>query len=511
MDTSPKTSSSTPTWVKITLALAIAGLILLYGTAIYSFGKNAWLSITFPNNMDYGEGPILNQAVMLSRFQNVYPTDLDSSPYIVTNYPPMLLVVQVPFIWIFGTQFWYGRLISTLAVIAGAASIGIIIYTLTKNRLAAIVAGLTLLSVPYIIDWAPTNRVDSLALGFSLIGLMLIVRAPNDRRQRILAAVFFVMAAYTKQLYAFCAPFAAFVFLLHQKPRRKAFELFFWVAGLGAAIFALLTLVTGGGFYKHLILANNNAYYWQTTQYYLTEIWKNFGFFVIAAGLFLLTMIFKRTRHPAWWLVAPYVAAAGVISLAIGKDGSYINYLFEFSAAVALIAGMWLVMLPHIFPKAAWVKILVVLALVYPVWQMTELTDEKYMVRVESRTNEEFEVRQLFNRVKEMEGTVLLDEYMGFLPLLDRPIYFQPFERKMMADDGIWDETQFVNEIKEKKFSAIIVYYPEWAFAERGRWTQAQAAAIRENYVEGQTIAHGTIFIPREDWMDFDIHFDDEE
>ncbi|NSW50962.1 MAG: glycosyltransferase family 39 protein [Anaerolineae bacterium] len=490
-------------WIAAALVLAV----LLKGA--FFFARHAWLSITFPNTMDYGEGPIVNQAVRLARFQNIYPNDFDEPPYTVTNYPPVFVAAQVPFVWIFGTQFWYGRLISTLAILLAAVSAGLIIHTLTGDKLASVITALTLAGIPYVVEWGATNRVDSLGLGLSLAGLMVIVRHPEQRSRRILGAVLMVLAAYTKQMYAFCAPFAAFIWLLREPPRRKAWELFGWVAGLGLGVFALLTLVTRGGFFSQVITANNNAYYWDTTRFYIDEVKRAFWFYLAIGGVLLLSIFFKPTRHKAWWLAAPYVAGALVVSLAIGKDGSYINYLFELSAAFALLAGLWVWAAGEFFPRQKWLPALFLLVLVVPITRANQLTEERYLARVRDRVSQEFNIQRLYSKVQEYNGIILFDEYMGFLPLMDREIYFQPFERKMLADDGTWDESGFVQEIREQKFDAIIIYYPQWALAERGRWTQAQAEAIREFYVEGPTYAGGTIFIPREEWMHFEIEYDD--
>jgi 4-amino-4-deoxy-L-arabinose transferase-like glycosyltransferase len=494
---------------KILIWIAALVVLAVLMRGVYYFANNAWLSITFPNTMDYGEGPIVNQVVRLSRFQNIYPNDFDQPPYTVTNYPPVFVTAQVPFVWIFGTAFWYGRLISTLSILLAAVSAGLIIHTLTGNKLASVITALTLVSIPYIVEWGATNRVDSLGLGLSLAGLMVIIRHPEQRGKRILGAVLMVLAAYTKQMYAFCAPFAAFVWLLCEPPRKKAWELFGWVAGLGLGLFGLLTLVTRGGFFNQVITANNNAYYWDTTGFYIDEVIGVFWFYLLIGGVLLFSIFYKSTRHKVWWVAAPYFVGAIVVSLAIGKDGSYINYLFELSAAFALLAGLWVWAAGHYFPRQKWLPALFLLFLILPINRANQLTEERYLSRVRDRVSQEFDIQRLFNKVQAYDGIILVDEYMGFLPLMHREIYFQPFERKMLSDDGTWDESQFVQEIRDQKFDVIIIYYPQWALTERGRWTQAQAEAIWEYYIEGPTYAGGTIFLPREEWMNFEIEFND--
>jgi hypothetical protein len=60
-------------------------------------------------------------------------------------------------------------------------------------------------------------------------------------------------------------------------------------------------------------------------------------YLVVSSALFIVLAVFFRVR--SWWLAAPYLLAATASGATIGKSGSNVNYLFEFSAGLAFMAG----------------------------------------------------------------------------------------------------------------------------------------------------------------------------
>ncbi|MGH3145956.1 MAG: hypothetical protein ACRDTR_09170, partial [Rubrobacter sp.] len=97
---------------RVALGVATALLLLAQGWAVLLFVRQGWDALAFPYPLNYGEGPLLEQAVKLAGFQNIYEADLTAPPYVISNYPPLFSLVQAPFVWSFGPAFWYGRAIS---------------------------------------------------------------------------------------------------------------------------------------------------------------------------------------------------------------------------------------------------------------------------------------------------------------------------------------------------------------------------------------------------------------
>jgi 4-amino-4-deoxy-L-arabinose transferase-like glycosyltransferase len=207
---------------KILFAVASLALLIQLGSALSEYAHYAQAALTFPFPLDYGEGPLLDQTLRLARSEAIYRNDFSTPPYTISNYPPLFPLIQVPFAWVFGPAFWYGRAISLLGAISAALFIGLTLYTLTGDRIAAGIGGMTLLAFPYILHWSAFNRVDSLALGLSWAGLFAVVRWPERRKGLLLAGLLFTAAIYTRQTYAMAAPLAAIAWLIQVKQGRRA-------------------------------------------------------------------------------------------------------------------------------------------------------------------------------------------------------------------------------------------------------------------------------------------------
>src|SRR5713226_9089016 len=171
-----------PTLPQIASAIALSLLALQLGIALFEYARLAKAALTYPFPLDYGEGPILDQVSRLAHFENIYRNSFATPPYTVSNYPPLFHLIQVPFARLFGPAFWYGRLISIVSAITAASLIGLILHTLTGDKVASVFGAAILLSFPYILQWSVFDRVDSLALALSLGGLYTVVRGSAGQR-----------------------------------------------------------------------------------------------------------------------------------------------------------------------------------------------------------------------------------------------------------------------------------------------------------------------------------------
>ena len=503
-------------------------------------------AIRYPYSIDYGEGPLLDQTLRMTRFENIYRGTLASPPFTISNYPPLFPLVQVPFAWIFGPAFWYGRLINFLAVLLSGLFLTLTLKALTRDWIGPISAGLFLIGFPYLQHWALFNRIDELALVLSWAALFVSVRFlgrlplgaeeggwKTCLRQTLrskafwTAALLFVASIYTRQTYALAAPFAAFFWLIFGTRGSgrlrvlRAVLLGAVVGGVTLALFLILNLLTGGGFYLNIVVANVNPFYWDTVKHYELEIYDRLGEMLFLAVLFLLceairgaagllarfTQKGKQTAAPvqpgpdpltSWALVLPYLLAAAAGSITIGKDGSNVNYLLELCAGLSLAAGAMLAWAWQW--KRLWVRGLVQLAVIallaLQAAGMLNWVRNDFVTYMDDRESHQTELSSILQLLKEAPGPVLADEYMGLVPLAGKRLYLQPFEFKQLADAKVWDETPFLSDITSHKFDIILWYIPgSWPKSIEARWTQAQRRAIETNYVVDQKI--GDIFVYR--------------
>jgi len=485
---------------RIVLLLALVALAYQFGEVFLSYVQWATLAVGFPFPLDYGEGPLLDQTIRIAHFENIYRNSFSGPPYVVSNYPPLFMLVQVPLYWIFGPALWYGRLISILSVFLTALFIFLTIFTLTRDWLGSVAGGLLLIVFPHVRMWSMFNRIDELALALSWAALFVTVRYVGRTDDRPLpwwgfwlGVSLFVASIYTRQTYALASPFAAVVWLIFgtrgtwRSRVWLAGKLLLAVGGITLALFLIINMLTGGGFYLNIVIANINAFYWQSVHIHAREIRDSFYPLLILGGLFLLIerRIIKE-RTSIWPLVLSYLLAAGTGSVTVGKTGSNVNYLIEFCAALSLASGSALAWLGSLkWHGKAWLQILAVATIAFQLniivnWKSIDYGNfgDFLTHRVANKEN----VERLEQIVKNSSGIVLADEYMGLIPLAGKRLYIEPHTFKQMSEAGIVDETSFVTDIRDSKFDVILLYQPKSWPALISRWTPAQLGMLRASY-----------------------------
>ncbi len=486
-----RTSVATPQRVLLFAASAIFLLAGAWATSL--FARHGFAALAFPYPLNYGEGPLLDQAVRLQELQNIYPSDLSRPPYVISNYPPLFVLLQAPLVWAFGPAFLYGRAISLLCTIAVAGLIAATINTLTRDRMASVAGGLTFLAVPFVLHWSSLDRVDMLGLALSWGGLYTIVRRP-DRGGVILAALLFVAAVYTRQTYALAAPLAALAWLLARGQRRHALGLAIMTGGLGLLLLGALSALTGGGFFFHTVTANANEFRWEL-------VTDNLSFMggilpVLFLGGLAFIVLGLRARPAGWWLVGAYLAAAVATAFLIGKIGSDVNYLLELSAALALATGS----LVGRYPSRPAVRSALLLALAVQVAIMVQASQFTYARFQAGVIASKDGLARLEEVIDDSNGPVLADEYAGLLPLEGRGIYLQPFEMTQLQRDGRWDQRPLIASIERREFPAILIWKPPYASGVyRERWTREMLETMDENYRPTHKNAGTLVYRPRPD------------
>jgi ABC-type molybdate transport system permease subunit len=459
--------------------------VLLLGALL--FGRYGWSVIQFPFSADYGEGPLLAQTIQMASGQNIYHASLAAPPYTVANYPPLYMLVLTPFVRLFGPAFWYGRLVSWLSMIAAAVLIGAILHALTRDWVAALLGGLLLLAVPYVAYWAPLYRVDALALALSLSGLYVAVRWPERWWGVHLAALLLTAAVFSRQSAGLAAPLAAFGWLLARQPRRRALLLVGVMAGVGAGLLALINLATGGGFWFNIITANINEFQLDRLREFLFELWIRMPFAVAGTLLFVLA----GWRLRAWPVLAPYCVGAALVGLTIGKVGSNVNYLLEFSAAMCLALGAALAGLrPFLLGRQVLMAALAV--------QFTLLVPgSNYQMLTQLRLAQRYDFASLQRLVNSTSRPVLADEDMGLLVLDGRPLVIQPFEATQLARAGVWDQRPFLQAIDRQDFAAILIFRVPGIDLEKERWTPEMLQQIERRYQPAERIGNTIVYRPK--------------
>ena len=470
--------------------LGLLFLAVMLAFSLTNFIRLAKAALVFPYSIDFAEGPVLNQTLGLSRGENIYHSDFSVPPYTVSNYPPIYQLVQVPFIWIFGPAYWYGRMISMICALLTSLFIGLVLYSLSGDRVASVIGGLIFLAFPYVQIFSNFNRIDLLALTFSWAAILVVIDKVDHRWGVPLAAALFVVSIYTRHSYGLAGPGATFAWLLITRRPHQAFRLALLTGGAGLTLFILLNLLTHGGFYLNIVTANIHSYYWEGVTSRMIRFHQYTRFLVYLAGLFMVAGWLNK-GFPTWAFVLPYVIGAGLSTLTIGKAGSDLNHLLEMVAALSFTAGASLAWLG----RFGWIRLMIFVGLAIQVFVMTNTTIYRYNKYFLFSEEYKVQVAELARLVRDTDGIVLADHYMGLISLTGKRIYFQPFDYKMLSDNDLWDQQPLIDEIQERHFSLIIMSLPLELIKER--WTPEMIEAVDIYYRRERVLSDAWVFVPR--------------
>lgn len=320
------------------ILLGAALLILLFSFAVYVvYALNL---IRFPFDYDQGEGFELVDTIMFSQGRFPYQ-DTNVYPFYSSNYPPLFHVIAAPFVWLFGTAYWYGRLLSFVGTLIGTAAIAYAVYRDGRHRTVALLSGLAFLASNTIYHIGPLFRQHMLMVVFEILAVVVLAHAneienTGRRRRAIFAGLALVLAAgYTKQL-ALATAVAVFAFLFIRQPRRAVV----WGLGfalVGGLIFLWMNVATDGQWWLQTITANVNTYYPDQTEG-LFRLWFSLhGFLLVPAVLYALyELYFNRLSVYTLW----FVAAIGIAFLS-GKWGAGDSYFATSIAALCILSGLF--------------------------------------------------------------------------------------------------------------------------------------------------------------------------
>ncbi|MDX2075926.1 MAG: hypothetical protein SFZ02_05815 [bacterium] len=330
--------------------MLIALAWLLFHFVVYVVYANNL--IQFPFDYDQGEGFELHDVMLLSQFQTPY-ADIETFPFYGSIYPPIYHVFLVPFAWLFGAEYWYGRLFSFLTTLITAITIGWVVYKetyraiphadKTLTRMVALASGLAFLSSNIVYHIGPLFRQHISMFMFETLAVAVLAHVseiestPRRRWMLLLGFGLLVLGGYTKQLAAFTAV-GALIFLFIRNPRR-AIIWGFGFAVVGAGIFVLLTITTDGHWWTQTITANVKDFL--TDQAIgLARLFANLHLAIlIPAILYLLYEVyFDRISIYSIWFVCTLVLSA----MAAGTWGAGDSYYATAIGAMCILSGIFI-------------------------------------------------------------------------------------------------------------------------------------------------------------------------
>jgi hypothetical protein len=429
--------------------LSVALLSVLGGVLVHSaarFVDKAAMYLRSPYSRDSGEGCVLAMVHLLDERGN-YFMDMGEYPYVHLNYPPVFPALVWPFFHVFGPSLFVPRLLSTLATLGILAVLYGLVRTLTGSGPLAVAAAGVSVGPWFLQTWAPSARVDMLAIFFSLAGLLAFVRGAR------LPAVFvlFWLGFFTKQN-ALLAPAAV---LLSLAAPGQMWTFSRAAAGFTvplAVLFGLLDAATDGNAYRHLVT------YTASANYHWTDVGPAYRALVASSWPLLAIVLAALARDPRGLAARPLrpvviywiLSAASLVTVA--KEGSGRNYLIEPWLATVLLAAVALKVatggLARARSLAAGALLAGAAAGHYSGYHGLPLAIE--------RPDQAVAFRRLWEVVRDTEGPIL-SENLAPLVLHRKPVLVEPFGLLILKRANLIRTRPIVADCEAHAFPVVVV------------------------------------------------------
>jgi len=464
------------------LVLAVWGALACGWWALARGVRYTLLALQYIGPLDGQEGMALWEASLLRSGRGLYvPVVADS--FVSAPYPPfhpLLLVLfgesTVPHV------FWAGRLLSLVAGLLVAVAGFAVVQRITNSRLGGIAAAVTILAYVPLQLWSLRIKPDITGLALTVVGLALVAGSSlaqgtanaTARRwlglsPRLVAAAFaFTLAHFTKQT-MLAGPLAAGTLLLLLN-WRVAFRWGLLCLALVAVTWATLDLVTHGQYTYHIWVLHKLKWtgyrFWKLSSQ-LRDMWP----------LALLGLVGLATSWRRPTVINAYLMWAPASLIGTGVVGSHHNHLLETGVALALAGGQ---AVGFGLQRGG------VLRLLAPALLATQLllwrTPLPWFVG-------DFDPEPNYGRyidfLRATPGEIMADD-VGLVYAAGRPLrYDDPAAMGPAATLGLWDQRQFVEDIRAGRFSVIMMrmnVFEDGLIDPSGRWTPEMLQAIQDSY-----------------------------
>lgn len=338
----------------------LLGLALVFALAWAVFGV---LTVRFPFGIDYGEGLVWQQALLILTPAAYGP--IDRFPLVVFQYPPLYHGTIAAIVQLTGVDpLVLGRSIALAATLGCCLLVRAVIVRLgrmdePRARLAvlATLAALLALTMRPVYLWSALMRVDMVTALLSLTGFLLALHALHRPRMIHVAAVAFVAAMFTKQT-AISAPAGVFAVLLVLRPR-LALSGIATALALGLAGLAALEWQTGGGFLRHIVFYNINRLLLANLEgilehWLFNAVWLALGLYGVRARIGAMRAAAAQAggglrgwrqlggADTGYLMLVAWLGFGSVLTFSYLKAGSAINYFVEWSFVSIILAGLGL-------------------------------------------------------------------------------------------------------------------------------------------------------------------------
>jgi hypothetical protein len=359
-----------------------------------------------------------------------------------------------------------------------------------------------------------------------MAGLALARRRPRGP-SLLASAMLFTLAFLTKQS-ALVGPLAVGLWLLASGGAWLRFGLL--TGGLLAGTLALGSLLTGGGFWLHIVVFQQLPWSIGQLRHQFDKLIDSYPWLLLAGGLALMSPLLapstasavsrpppavRRGRLMVAWrgplmvvwppgLVLWYLLAALLaVLVANGRVGINYSLLLDLLPPLCLIVAVGLARLVGSgWPLAGqaagrWSGSLVGAGLSLLLMAQALLPNPPgawYSANRMPSPERAARMRAIAAIVEQTPGRILSED-LWLLLRVGKPIeYDDPFLMAQSAQRGLWNERRFIADLEAQRFALVLLEYDLTGLERSPRWTPAALAALRANY---EILHKDVIFIHR--------------
>lgn len=458
--------------------IVIAGLLIY--AIFYLF--NSFIIITYPYQISYPEGFILNHIRSIIKGESIYKS-INDYPFIVVNYPPVYLYLCAGLAKLTGLSFFGGRLITFIASIF----VALLIYEITKkesDKEVAFISALLFIASSYIYKNNPLMRVDMLGLLFSLLGIYIFIKA-DAQNKPFYSIPLFILSLYTKPVF-FSAPVAAGIWLIIKDKKRGFTFILLSIISYGI-IFFFLNHLTNGEFFRHNFLYNLNIFI--LTQAIKHYVWflQNHSMLFFFSVFFIIDSLIKRELS----IFSVYFIISAITSFSAGKIGANTNYFLELIAISCILSGLCIKKLKGYNQK----KICNLLIYTLLFIQLLLFLHMPFLTKPAPTKSDRENFEKLSDIISKTEGPIISEDG-GILVLNKKEVLFMPFEFTQLANQKIWNQDKFLEDLKNKRFSLLVFSFNVNYFFDKERLTPEIVKVMKDNYYVDKAIGDYFIYKP---------------
>jgi hypothetical protein len=463
------------------IILAILAFILGAFGLIYLLTATMW--IPYHGQIDFGEGFTMTIAKMWAN--GTWKWDINTEPYLTLMYQPVMFLISVPLIKIFGWSISIGRIISFSASLIALGMIYYIVKKKTGSTILGIIGGLLPITITSYRDFSFMARPDMLSAMFSVIGIWIAIRWRNSKWFWI-SIIAFLLAFFTKQsavagVVAVCA-----VSIIKDFKRGFVYGLifgFFVVAGVGIG-----SMLTNGEYFKHLLLYNTTSpALWDPLSIGKDNLWIALSTSCGVSALALLYVIkVIRSKERLDILSIWFLMTIPINLLMVFRNGGYVNYLMEYMIAGSCCAAIVLpcVIKGLISRSKIPLQLASAVIIVLMLFQLSTFSGYGFSHIVPFPDKDTIKTEEEVYEIIKDTNRPIVTENAGFVTNSGKEVAIEPFVFGNLKRAGIWDDTGFIEKIDNEYYDYLVLrspaHYPPRI--DTGHFTLKWMDEIEKNY-----------------------------